>query len=107
MTFTPEPGGCRARTTERQRELCDHDLGSGTADPGADHRHEQEDPGVPEGPQPERRLFRAEDRAQEMLTDDAGHDGADAGRRLEIERFARAEGIALTVTVSRAEAPPD
>jgi hypothetical protein len=27
--------------------------------------------------------------------------------RLEIERFARAEGIALTVTVSRAEAPPD
>jgi hypothetical protein len=58
-----------------------------------------------------------------MLTDDAGHDGADAGRRLEIagdldrhaaealrleiERFARAEGIALTVTVRRAEAPPD
>jgi hypothetical protein len=58
-----------------------------------------------------------------MLTDDAEHDGADAGRRLEItgglgrhaaealrlqlERFARAEGIALTVTVSRAEAPPD
>ncbi len=27
--------------------------------------------------------------------------------RLEIERFARAEGIALTVTVSRAEDPPD
>jgi hypothetical protein len=58
-----------------------------------------------------------------MLTDDAEHDGADAGRRLEItgglgrhaaealrlqlERFARAEGIALTVRVRRAEAPPD
>ena len=27
--------------------------------------------------------------------------------RLEIERFARAEGIALTVTVRRAEASPD
>ena len=58
-----------------------------------------------------------------MLTDDAGHDGAAAGRRIEIagdldrhaaealrlqiERFARAAGIALTVTVSRAEAPSD
>ena len=58
-----------------------------------------------------------------MLTDDAEQDGAEAGRRLEIagglgrhaaealrlsiERLARAEGIALTVTVSRAEVPPD
>jgi len=58
-----------------------------------------------------------------MLTDDAARDGADDGRRLEIagdfdrhaaealrlaiERMARAEGIALTVRVSRAETKPD
>jgi hypothetical protein len=68
-------------------------------------------------------MLRAEDRAEEVLSDTTEHGAGDEGYRidvaggldrhaaealrLELERLARTEGIALTVTIRRAGATPE
>ena len=68
-------------------------------------------------------MLRAEDRAEEVLSEATGQDAGDDGYRIEVTgdldrhaaevlrlalaRLARAEGIALTVTIRRAGAPPE
>lgn len=67
-------------------------------------------------------MLRAEDRAEEVLSDTTRQDVGENGYRIEVSgdldrhaaevlrlalaRLARAEGITLTVTITRVEAPP-